>query len=191
MAKDLPSNMLPQERMAAVFLQYREELLGFIRKLMPFDFPDTSAEDIYQNSVMRALQAHGYEQETSEQGFKNYAYQVVRSVVYNTFRYHKYRRFSSLDTDGGTRDEPETLEVADSAPNPLMVVLALEENSVLKAAIAQLEPDEQALLYYKMETELSNLEIGQQLKRSESAIKSFYFRTLTKLRKILEGKKIK
>ncbi len=182
--------MLPKERMASIFIQHQQEFMLFIRKLMPFDFPDTSAEDVYQTSVKRALQAHGYDHEPSDQGFKNYAYTVIRSVVYNTYRYHKYRRFTSLDAGGGSSDDPTSIDLPDTALTPLGFVLALEESAVLTAAVTQLTTDEQALLYYKLEIGLSNLEIGQELNRSESAIKSFYFRTLAKLRAILEGKKI-
>ena len=42
------------------------------------------------------------------------------------------------------------------------------------------------MLLYKVNTTLSNLEIGEMMNKSESAIKSLYFRTLAALRRDLE-----
>ena len=55
-------------------------------------------------------------------------------------------------------------------------------------AIGRLPEERRNLLQYKFGTTLSNLEIGEMMNKSESAIKSLYFRTLSALRQDLEDR---
>ena len=61
-----------------------------------------------------------------------------------------------------------------------------ENHAALWDAIDRLPEDRRKLLLYKFGSRLSNIEIGELLQKSESAIKSLYFRTLATLRKELE-----
>ena len=61
-----------------------------------------------------------------------------------------------------------------------------ESHAALWDAIDRLPEDRRNLLLYKFGSRLSNLEIGELLQKSESSIKSLYFRTLATLRKELE-----
>ena len=61
-----------------------------------------------------------------------------------------------------------------------------EAERVLLEAIRRLPAERQQLLILKFVDELSNIEIGRVLGRSEGAIKSLYHRTLLALREELE-----
>ena len=63
-----------------------------------------------------------------------------------------------------------------------------EKSEALWAAINRLPKERRDLLLYKFSSRLSNLEIGEMMNKSESAIKSLYFRTLGTLRKDLESR---
>ena len=63
-----------------------------------------------------------------------------------------------------------------------------EEQAALLEAIDRLPEERRNLLHYKFATSLSNLEIGAMMNKSESAIKSLYFRTLAALRQDLEAR---
>ncbi len=64
-----------------------------------------------------------------------------------------------------------------------------EDERELLEAIRRLPPERQQLLILKFADDLSNIEIGQILGRSEGAIKSLYHRTLLSLREELEKQK--
>ena len=66
--------------------------------------------------------------------------------------------------------------------------LQSEEREALLDAIGRLSEERRNLLQYKFGTTLSNLEIGEMMNKSESAIKSLYFRTLSALRQDLESR---
>ena len=63
-----------------------------------------------------------------------------------------------------------------------------EQSTALWSAINRLPSDRRDLLLYKFSSQLSNIEIGELMNKSESAIKSLYFRTLASLRIDLEAK---
>ena len=71
---------------------------------------------------------------------------------------------------------------------PEHAVEANVEREELWDAINRLPEERRKLLLYKLNTTLSNLEIGELMNKSESAIKSLYFRTLAALRKDLEDR---
>ena len=62
------------------------------------------------------------------------------------------------------------------------------QQAALWAAIDRLPEERRNLLLLKFGSQMSNVEIGELLDKSESAIKSLYFRTLASLRKDLESR---
>jgi RNA polymerase sigma factor (sigma-70 family) len=63
-----------------------------------------------------------------------------------------------------------------------------EKHEALWAAINRLPEDRRDLLIHKFSSRLSNVEIGDMMNKSESAVKSLYFRTLSSLRDDLEAR---
>ena len=134
------------------------------------------AEDLTARTFYRALdRLDTYEDRGLP--FAAWIFRIAHNLVANWYRDHGQRRFLSLDrlwwrgTDGRTPQDQ------------------VEQSAVTEAlfdAISRLPEERRNLLQYKFGTTLSNLEIGKLMDKSESAIKSLYFRTLAALRQDLE-----
>jgi RNA polymerase sigma-70 factor (ECF subfamily) len=136
------------------------------------------AEDLTARTFYRAL-SRLYTYEDRGLPFSAWLYRIAHNLVANWHRDHSRRRFLSLDDlrlPGIKRAEPE------------VVVAEIEEHEALWAAIERLPDDRRNLLIYKFGNHLSNLEIGSLMGKSEGAIKSLYFRTLSALRKDLQAR---
>ncbi|MDQ3250032.1 MAG: sigma-70 family RNA polymerase sigma factor [Chloroflexota bacterium] len=111
--------------------------------------------------------------------FSAWLFRIAHNLVANWHRDRSRRRFLSLDrlwSHSRAGDTPDVqLEEA-------------EKSEALWAAINRLPKERRDLLLYKFSSRLSNLEIGAMMDKSESSIKSLYFRTLATLRKDLETK---
>ena len=110
--------------------------------------------------------------------FGAWLFRIAHNLIANWHRDRSRRSFISLErlwTHRRDEDDPE--EVAQKN----------EQTHALWAAINRLPKDRRDLLQYKFSSQLSNLEIGELMNKSESAIKSLYFRTLASLRSDLEA----
>jgi len=133
-------------------------------------------EDLTARTFYRALdKLHTYEDRGLP--FSAWLFRIAHNLVANWHRDRGRRRFLSLDKLWSHSKEGDT---------PEEQMEREEKHAALWDAIDQLPEDRQNLLLYKFGSRLSNLEIGELLQKSESAIKSLYFRTLATLRKELE-----
>lgn len=133
-------------------------------------------EDLTARTFYRALdKLHTYEDRGLP--FSAWLFRIAHNLVANWHRDRGRRRFLSLDKLWSHSKEGDT---------PEEQVEREENHAALWDAIARLPEDRRNLLLYKFGSRLSNLEIGELLQKSESAIKSLYFRTLATLRKELE-----
>jgi RNA polymerase sigma-70 factor, ECF subfamily len=110
--------------------------------------------------------------------FSAWLFRIAHNLVANWHRDRGRRRFLSLDRlwlHSKAGDTPE--EYLEEA----------EAHAALWTAINRLPKERRDLLLYKFSSRLSNLEIGEVMNKSEGAIKSLYFRTLSALRKDLEA----
>ncbi len=133
-------------------------------------------EDLTARTFYRALdKLHTYEDRGLP--FSAWLFRIAHNLVANWHRDRGRRRFLSLDKLWSHSKEGDTPEEQ----------IEREENqAALWDAIDRLPEERRNLLLYKFGSRLSNLEIGELLQKSESAIKSLYFRTLATLRKELE-----
>ena len=136
------------------------------------------AEDLTARTFYRALEKlDTYEDRGLP--FSAWLFRIAHNLVANWHRDHSRRQVFSLEKfwwrshDGARPDE---------------AVEAEAEREELWEAINRLPEERRNLLLYKLNTTLSNLEIGELMNKSESAIKSLYFRTLSALRKDLEDR---
>ncbi len=136
------------------------------------------AEDLTARTFYRALEKlDTYEDRGLP--FSAWLFRIAHNLVANWHRDHSRRQVFSLEKlwwrshDGARPDEAVEAEV---------------EREELWEAINRLPEERRNLLLYKLNTTLSNLEIGEMMNKSESAIKSLYFRTLSALRKDLEDR---
>lgn len=135
-------------------------------------------EDLTARTFYRALdKLHTYEDRGLP--FSAWLFRIAHNLVANWHRDRGRRRFLSLDKLWSHSREGDT---------PEEKVEQAERHEALWEAIDSLPDDRRNLLLYKFSSRLSNLEIGEMMDKSESAIKSLYFRTLAALRKELETK---
>jgi RNA polymerase sigma-70 factor (ECF subfamily) len=136
------------------------------------------AEDLTARTFYRALdKLDTYEDRGLP--FSAWLFRIAHNLTANWHRDHNQRSFLSLDrlwSHGSDKDTPEEQ------------ITQQEEKAALMEAIDRLPEERRNLLHYKFGTSLSNLEIGEIMNKSESAIKSLYFRTLATLRQDLEDR---
>lgn len=136
------------------------------------------AEDLTARTFYRALdKLDTYE----DRGFpfSAWLFRIAHNLVVNWHRDHGREHVLTLDqVDYHSQD--------DDRPEKAVEAQAVQEE--LWAAINRLPEERRRLLLYKFGDALSNLEIGALMDKSESAIKSLYFRTLTALRQDLEAR---
>jgi RNA polymerase sigma-70 factor (ECF subfamily) len=130
------------------------------------------AEDLTAKVFMRAM---GHIRSYDERGvpFSAWLYRIAHNLVANWHRDRQRRKIIPLDDFMSKRlrsDMPE--EETESK----------EEQRHLLDTIRRLPEDRQQLLILKYVERLSNAEIGKIMDRTEGAVKSLYYRTLSALR---------
>src|SRR5690606_18500584 len=136
------------------------------------------AEDLTARTFYRALDSlDSYEDRGAP--FSAWLFRIAHNLVANHHRDRSRRRFLSLDRLWFHSEEGNS---------PQQQLEQEETHAALWSAINRLPEERRNLLLFKFGSQLSNLEIGQMMNKSESAIKSLYFRTLAALRKDLEAR---
>jgi RNA polymerase sigma-70 factor, ECF subfamily len=140
-----------------------------------------SAADAEALTARTFFQALGGMHRFTDQGvpFVAWLYRIAHNLVANHHRHRARWRESSLDQvemGGKAADRPEQW------------VEASERQRALLLAIRRQPEERQHLLTLKFAEQLSNEEIGRTMGRTESSVKSLYFRTLRALRADLEAR---
>ncbi len=130
------------------------------------------AEDLTAKVFMRALK---HIEHYDERGvpFSAWLYRIAHNLVANWYRDKGRRKIIALEdyfSDDETDDQPEDVAVSQ------------EEREALLRSIRRLPPERQQLLVLKYIERRSNAEIGDIMQKTEGAIKSLYYRTLSFLR---------
>lgn len=136
------------------------------------------AEDLTAQTFHQALGNIG---RYVDQGvpFAAWLYRIAHNLVANFHRARSHWRLTSLE------DLELTSRAADS---PERSAETREKHRALWSAIRRQPEERQRLLILKFADRLSNDEIGRLMGRTESSIKSLYFRTLKSLRADLEAR---
>ena len=134
------------------------------------------AEDLTARVFYRAL-AHIPEYDQRGAPFVAWLYRIAHNLIANWRRDRGRHPELPLDLLIGVHTREAT---------PQTQAERAENQRVLLETIRRLAPERQHLLILKFVDDLSNIEIGQILGRSEGAIKSLYHRTLLALRDELE-----
>jgi len=136
------------------------------------------AEDLTAHTFHQALGNIG---RYVDQGvpFAAWLYRIAHNLVANHHRARSRWKLTSL----------EDLELAGKAADgPERSAETREKQRALWSAIRRQPEERQRLLVLKFADRLSNDEIGRLMGRTESSIKSLYFRTLKSLRADLEAR---
>jgi RNA polymerase sigma-70 factor (ECF subfamily) len=130
------------------------------------------AEDLTARVFMRALK---HIKTYDERGvpFSAWLYRIAHNLVANWHRDRTRRKIIPLE---------EFAEKNSGVDMPETIAEDQEEQDQLRESIGRLPPDRQQLLILKYVERLSNAEIGEIMDKSEGAIKSLYYRTLSFLR---------
>jgi RNA polymerase sigma-70 factor (ECF subfamily) len=140
-----------------------------------------NAEDAEDLTARTFYQALGGIHRYVEKGvpFVAWLYRIAHNLVANHHRMHSRWRMASL----------EDVELAARpAERPERAAETSERYRALLAAIRRQPEERQRLLIMKFADRLSNQEIGRVMGRTESSIKSLYFRTLKSLKADLEAR---
>lgn len=136
------------------------------------------AEDLTARTFYRALDnLDSYEDRGAP--FAAWLFRIAHNLMANWHRDRSRRRFLSLDRLWSHSAEDDS---------PAEQVEQEENHEALWSAINRLPDERRNLLLWKFGSQMSNLEIGELMNKSESAIKSLYFRTLAALRQDLEAR---
>lgn len=136
------------------------------------------AEDLTAHTFHQALGNIG---RYVDQGvpFAAWLYRIAHNLVANFHRARSQWRLTSL----------EDLELAGrAADGPERSAETHEKHRALWSAIRRQPEERQRLLILKFANRMSNDEIGRLMGRTESSVKSLYFRTLKSLRADLEAR---
>jgi RNA polymerase sigma-70 factor, ECF subfamily len=136
------------------------------------------AEDLTARTFHQALSnMHRY----TDQGlpFVAWLYRIAHNLVANHHRSRSRWRTTPLE---------DVELVGKPAENPERAAEVNERKQALWSAIRRQPEDRQRLLILKFTDRLSNEEIGRLMGRTESSIKSLYFRTLKALKADLEAR---
>jgi RNA polymerase sigma-70 factor (ECF subfamily) len=138
----------------------------------------SDAEDLTARTFHQAL---GSLRRYTDQGapFAAWLYRIAHNLVANYYRARSRWKLASLE-DVELMGRP--------TDNPERAVELRERTRALWTAIGRQPEDRQQLLILKFADRLSNDEIGRIMGRTESSIKSLYFRTLKSLRADLEAR---
>jgi len=136
------------------------------------------AEDLTARTFYRALERLD-QYEDRGLPFSAWLFRIAHNLVANWYRDRQRRRFLSLDRLWGHSHDGDT---------PEGLVEREARQAALWAAIDRLPEERRNLLLLKFGGQLTNVEIGKFLDKSESAVKSLYFRTLASLRDDLESR---
>jgi len=138
----------------------------------------SDAEDLTARTFYQALDNI---QRYVDQGvpFIAWLYRIAHNLVANYHRAQSRWKTTPLD---------DLEPVSKPSDNPARAVEASERKQALWSAIRRQPEERQRLLILKFADRLSNEEIGALMGRTESSIKSLYFRTLKALRADLEAR---
>ncbi|MEM7127106.1 MAG: sigma-70 family RNA polymerase sigma factor [Chloroflexota bacterium] len=163
------------DRFGILYERYVDRVYAYIYNRVgnAQDSEDLTARTFYQAlSKLDSYEDRGFP-------FSAWLFRIAHNLVANWHRDNSKRHFLSLDRLWSHSREEELPEAK---------VERAENHNELWEAINRLPEERRDLLIYKFSSRLSNLEIGELMNKSESAIKSLYFRTLATLRTDLESR---
>jgi len=135
------------------------------------------AEDLTEKVFLKAMShIKGYKHMGLP--FSAWLYRIAHNLVANYHRDRSSKQEISLD------DLPGRI-IPQPDPQPEAKIVIRQEVEELLGTIRELADNRQELLFLKFVEQLSNMEIGLIMRKSEGAIKSLYHRTLLELRERL------
>jgi RNA polymerase sigma-70 factor (ECF subfamily) len=137
------------------------------------------AEDVTEEVYFGALHSAGGLRAGDEAGFLAWLYQIARYKLADRLRQQYRRPTVPLDP---------TLDVPDDDPTPEEAALGADARDAVRAAMAELTPEQQEVITMKFILEYDNAKAASIMGKSPGAINQLQHRALAQLRKILTKK---
>jgi RNA polymerase sigma-70 factor, ECF subfamily len=156
----------------------------YVNRIYNYHYRHTSsradAEDLTSRTFYRALRSlHSYRETGAP--FQAWLFRIAHNLVVNWYRDHTNHPTVSMDGDDYMSLRAQMIP-ADSGEGPEASIAAKELRTVLLRAVSRLPEERKTLIILKFVEEMTNVEIGEVLGRTEGAIKALYHRTLITLR---------
>lgn len=161
-----------------LYQSYRDRIVNFCYRF----FSDAGvAEEISQEVFMRVYKTGSRYRPDAE--FSTWLFKIATNLCLNELRKRRYRSiFLSIDDNEGKR----ALDVVDPSPHTVTRLEERETKKQVMAAIRNLPGKQRAALLLREYQGFAYNEIAEQLKCSESSVKSLIFRGRDNLKKALE-----
>jgi RNA polymerase sigma-70 factor, ECF subfamily len=171
-----PDHGQPQQRLD--FGEYLDGLYGYA---MVLSRNSTEAEDLVQETCLRALRAVG--RLRADGSVKGWLFTILRNIWLNQLRRRRTAPgLVELDAEGNRAYEP-----ADAAQDPHTEYVNKVEREQVRAAIQRLPLEFREIILLREYEELSYQEIAALLNRPPGTVMSRLARARSKLRDLLSG----
>ena len=171
-----PVNGQPRQRLN--FDEYLDGLFGYA---MVLSRHRTEAEDLVQETCLRALRA--VERLRSDSSVKSWLFTILRNIWFNELRRRRTTpEVVELDSDGRAANDPP-----DMSKDPHAVYVDELEREQVRAAIEQLPLEFREIIILREYEELSYQEIAAVLDCPPGTVMSRLARARSKLRELLRG----
>jgi RNA polymerase sigma-70 factor, ECF subfamily len=167
-----------QPKQSLDFGEYLDGLYGYA---MVLSRNRTEAEDLVQETCLRALRAIG--RLRADSNVKSWLFTILRNIWLNQLRQRRTAPdLVELDADKNRANEP-----ADAAQDPLTGYVNTVEREQVRAAIEQLPLEFREIILLREYEELSYQEIAVLLDCPPGTVMSRLARARSKLRELLSG----
>lgn len=171
------------EQTAAIVANYRERIFSFfVRRTRDPNVAADLTQDTLQRILLNIDEFTPKRTATAELWLQGWIFAIARNILKNYYR-DKKRALNRIPRNLIAEDESYSLldVFSSNVDDPEKIVSNQEFKDLLYSVIAKMNRERQLLLYLKLYFDLTNLEIGAVLGKSEGSIKSLYWRTLRKL----------
>ena len=164
----------------ALVSRYHHSLLNYIRRIIK---DDELAYDVLQVVLLRLYIS--LPTLLTDVPLKAWLFQVARNRCLDELRKQRRRpslRFSELSREDEHDEQELTESLQDPQPLPQEIVEQLDLHAVLQQSIGKLPPRFRSVVQLRFFGELSFTEIGHTLKMPTSTAKTYWYRSLRRLR---------
>jgi RNA polymerase sigma factor (sigma-70 family) len=171
-------NGMAQQQTTTTFDDVFDRYFEAVYKYMLFRVCDEQlADDLTAQTFERALRSfHQYQ--PGRGAVNTWLFGIARHVVSDHFRRGKSRHWLPFEF---LQNKPVPM------PSPEEIVLANHDRAALQVAISQLGDLEREILALKFSAGFTNRQIARHMHRSESNIGVILYRTMKRLRALLQG----
>ena len=158
--------------MEKILLKHKDKIFYFILSIVKNYW---EAEDIMQDVMIKALKNIDKVRETNK--LENWMYRIAKNTTFNHLKRKKILSFIGVD-----KIYDEYLEDDALTPDQQYEKESLENN--VKKLLDQLKHTYRTVVYLKIYEQKTFIEIAKIMDKSESTVKTFYYKSL----KMLKGK---